>query len=34
METRVLLPEGEPPVTIKEVIIALTEQKLLSLIHI
>ena len=28
METRVLLPEGEPPVTIKEVIIALTGQKL------
>ena len=28
METRVMLPEGEPPATIKEVVFALKEQKL------
>lgn len=28
METRVLVPEGEPPATIKEVVLALKEQKL------
>lgn len=28
METRVRLPEGEPPATIREVVLALQEQKL------
>ena len=28
METRVMVPEGEPPATIKEVVLALKEEKL------